>query len=85
MLSFNPTLKLEKELKLLHSKIVTANQLLENIGFDEKNYLHKFAFISNIGASTRIENAILTDNEIEWMDMILCFSFKVSTCCRKIS
>lgn len=31
MLSFNPTLKLEKELKLLHSKIVTANQLDANI------------------------------------------------------
>ena len=27
--------------------------------------------ISNIGASTRIENAVLTDREVEWVDTIL--------------
>ena len=33
--------------------------------------MHRFALISNIGASTRIENAVLTDQEIEWVDTTL--------------
>ena len=37
----------------------------------EKQYLNKCALISNVGASTRIENAILTDIEIEWVDTTL--------------
>lgn len=35
---------------------------------DEKSYLNHQALISNIGSSTRIENAVLTDIEIEWLD-----------------
>lgn len=30
--------------------------------------IHRYARISMIGASTRIENAVLTDTEIDWMD-----------------
>ena len=44
---------------------------LEGLSADEGMYLHRFALISNIGASTRIENAILTDQEIEWVDTAL--------------
>ncbi|MBL4818409.1 MAG: hypothetical protein JKY15_04140, partial [Deltaproteobacteria bacterium] len=33
--------------------------------------LHRYARISTIGASTRIENAILTDSEINWIDTVL--------------
>lgn len=33
--------------------------------------MNRYAKISNIGASTRIENAILTDIEIDWIDTVL--------------
>jgi Fic family protein len=33
--------------------------------------MNRFAFISNVGASTRIENAVLTDPEVEWVDTTL--------------
>ncbi len=33
--------------------------------------VHRYARISSIGASTRIENAVLTDAEINWIDTIL--------------
>ena len=38
---------------------------------DEKQAIHHYARISNIGASTRIENAVLTNTEIEWIDTLL--------------
>lgn len=38
---------------------------------DEKAFLHRQARISMVGASTRIENALLTDTEINWMDTLL--------------
>lgn len=33
--------------------------------------MNRYAKISNIGSSTRIENAVLTDMEIDWMDTVL--------------
>ena len=33
--------------------------------------MHHYALISMVGASTRIENALLTDSEIAWLDTIL--------------
>ena len=33
--------------------------------------IHRYARMSQIGASTRIENAVLTDAEIDWMDTVL--------------
>lgn len=38
---------------------------------EELQAIHQYARISMIGASTRIENAQLTDMEIDWMDTIL--------------
>lgn len=37
----------------------------------EATWLHRWALISTIGASTRIENAVLTDAEIDWVDTAL--------------
>ncbi len=37
----------------------------------EAQYLNRCALISNVGASTRIENALLTDAEVEWVDTTL--------------
>jgi len=71
MLSFSPSTKLEREMKRLQGLLVESYKSLENISLEEARYLNGFAFISNIGASTRIENAVLTDREIEWVDTTL--------------
>jgi len=71
MLSFTPSTKLEKELKRLQGLFVETYKDLEGLSADEGRYLHRFALISNIGASTRIESAVLTDQEIEWVDTAL--------------
>ena len=71
MLSFQPSQKLENELRILQGSIVETYKNIEGLSPDESKYLHRFALISNIGASTRIENAVLTDQEVEWVDTIL--------------
>jgi len=71
MLSFSPNQKLENELKILQGEIVEIYKDIESLSVDEAKYLHRFALISNIGASTRIENAVLTDQEVAWVDTIL--------------
>ncbi|MBT8372870.1 MAG: Fic family protein [Deltaproteobacteria bacterium] len=71
MLSFTPSQKLGNELRILQGDIVETYKNIEGLTPEEANYLHRFALISNIGASTRIENAVLTDPEIEWVDTIL--------------
>lgn len=68
MLTFIPSQKLEKALKSLHEQISVHANFLNSLTNEEKSWLHKSALISSIGASTRIENAILTDVEIEWVD-----------------
>lgn len=71
MLSFTLTSKLEKKLIKLQSKFAATWHNLEHLSVDEANYLQHQALISAIGASTRIENAVLTDQEIEWVDTTL--------------
>jgi len=71
MLSFIPGQKLENELRILQGDIVEIYKNIEELSPKEAKYLHRFALISNIGASTRIENAVLTDTEIAWVDTIL--------------
>jgi len=71
MLSFTPGQKLENELRILQGDTVEIYKNIERLSPEEANYLHRFALISNIGASTRIENAVLTDPEVEWVDTLL--------------
>lgn len=71
MLSFTPTSKIEKQLKHLQSLLVETYKDLDDAPEEEKAYLNKCALISNVGATTRIENAVLTDIEIEWVDTVL--------------
>ena len=71
MLSFNPSQKLENELRILQGNIAEKYRDIESLSPSEAKYLHRFALISNIGASTRIENAVLTDPEVEWVDTVL--------------
>ena len=71
MLSFSPSPKLEKALKSLQADIVLLAQELSAMDEAEKSWLSKSVLIRTVGASTRIENAVLTDAEIEWVDTIL--------------
>jgi hypothetical protein len=71
MLSFAPNSKIEKKLINLNGLLAETYKSLESLFAEEADYLHRFALISNIGASTRIENAVLTDQEIEWLDTTL--------------
>lgn len=71
ILSFRPSAKLEKALKSTQAKIERLALELEDMGDDEQAWLHRWAMISTVGASTRIENAVLTDAEIEWVDTAL--------------
>ena len=68
VLSFTPSQKIEQKLKQLHSLLVESHKDLEQASAEEKTYLNKCALISNVGATTRIENAVLTDTEVEWVD-----------------
>lgn len=78
MLSFKPSSKLEKELKLLQETYIKAALGLDGLSTAEARYLNRFALISNVGASTRIENAVLTDREVEWLDTTLSMDGKQS-------
>ena len=71
MLSFTPSSRIEKQLKTLQGLLVEAYKGLETATTEEKDFLKKCALISNVGATTRIENAVLTNVEIEWVDTTL--------------
>jgi Fic family protein len=71
MLSFKLAADTEKQLKKLQALLVRAATELESVRPEEKAFLNRFALISNVGASTRIENAVLTDAEIEWVNTTL--------------
>ena len=71
MLSFTPGSRVENQLKVLQGLLVETSKGLESAATEERQFLEKCALISNVGATTRIENAVLTDVEIEWVDTIL--------------
>lgn len=76
MLSFTPSQPIEKALKKLNSRLAEMCMALGQLEAAEVDYLRRCALISNVGASTRIENAVLTDQEIEWVDTTLSESGK---------
>ncbi|MFC1595795.1 Fic family protein [Candidatus Margulisiibacteriota bacterium] len=57
-----------QNLKELHLESEKQRQKLVSFTPDKLDFIRKHSIISNIGASTRIENAVLTDIEIEWID-----------------
>ncbi|OFZ69634.1 MAG: hypothetical protein A2Z01_02105 [Betaproteobacteria bacterium RBG_16_58_11] len=71
MISCQPSPKIERALKDLQDRLIGLCHQLESVAPEERRYLNKCALISNVGASTRIENAVLTDVEIEWVDTTL--------------
>lgn len=76
MLSFTPSKSLEKALKALHVQLAETSAQLKPLDIPQADYLRRCALISNVGASTRIENAVLTDQEIDWVDTTLSDSGK---------
>ncbi len=68
MLTLKPDKWTIELLKKIQFKIGEIYNEIENLSAEEKQFIQKQALISNIGSSTRIENALLTDIEIEWID-----------------
>ena len=70
MLSFdvNPFIV---ELKELDNTLATIYGRVQTYSQDAISFIQKLAKASTIGASTRIENAQLTDLEVSWMDTLL--------------
>lgn len=65
-------------LQRLENKVIDTYALLKTLNEEELSALHKFARVSIVGASTRIENALLTDLEVNWIDTILTDMTNVS-------
>ncbi len=63
-----PDPKIEKALLRIQGIIIESSKSLDTITETEADFLHRQSLISTVGASTRIENAVLTDQEIEWVD-----------------
>jgi len=71
MLSFELDNQITKQLISLKGKIDEKYEFIQTLTEEELQAIHRFARISIIGASTRIENAILTDSEIDWIDSVI--------------
>ncbi len=71
MLSFTPNIEAEKDLVRFQGRLIETWISISALPENELVYLHRQALISTIGASTRIENAVLTDEEIDWVDTTL--------------
>ncbi len=68
-----------KELQKLNDAFANAYAELKGVSIEEKEVIHQYAKISIIGSSTRIENAQLTDVEVNWLDTILTINGKTTS------
>lgn len=71
MLSYEITTELTKKLKKVSDLASDRVAFLKGLNQEARDAVHRYARISSIGATTRIENAILTDSEIDWLDETL--------------
>lgn len=71
MLSFKLTPELIQQLSELNNHFAKTYATLTGYSNELKFAIHRYAKISMIGSSTRIENAVLTDSEIDWLDTLL--------------
>jgi Fic family protein len=78
-LSFDITPKHLYDLQELENKIADIYALLKTLPEDELYAIQKFTRVSIIGSSTRIENALLTDLEVDWIDTVLISSGKTNS------
>lgn len=70
MLNFDVT-PFTAALKDLDNQLVKIYGKIQTFSKNELLFIHKLAKASMIGASTRIENALLTDQEVNWLDTFL--------------
>lgn len=75
-LSFELDPELSLKLKEIENLFIKIYFDLKSAPPEELEFLQKYSRISTIGSSTRIENAILTDIEINWIDTILTQELK---------
>ena len=68
MISFQIDDSLSIELRELAQTTTRKHQAVLSIGSEELSYTHRNVLVSMVGASTRIENAVLTDAEVDWID-----------------
>lgn len=66
-------------LRGLSQNLTQAHSKLIQLTPETLAAIHRYARISMVGASTRIENAILTDTEVEWIDTILSQDAKTTS------
>ncbi len=71
MISFQIVGENTKELRMLAQATARKQQVVASLPSDELDYIHRNVRISMVGASTRIENAVLTDAEVDWLDTAL--------------
>lgn len=71
MISFAINPALSQSILELDNAFINAYATMSQYDTDELVALQRFARISSIGASTRIENALLTDSEVNWLDTVL--------------
>jgi Fic family protein len=71
MLSFHIEDTRVKELRQIAQALARKHQTALSMENEELDYIRRNAHISTIGASTRIENAVLTDAEVGWLDTTL--------------
>ena len=68
MMSFQINDSIVIELRKLAQSIALTHQAVHGMDSEELDYIHRNVLISTVGASTRIENAVLTDAEVDWLD-----------------
>jgi Fic family protein len=68
MMSFQINDSIVIELRKLAQSIALTHQAVNGMENRELDYIHRNVLISTVGASTRIENAVLTDAEVGWID-----------------
>ncbi len=68
MISFQIDDSISIELRELAQATARKHQTVLSIGSEELSYTHRNVLVSMVGASTRIENAVLTDAEVDWID-----------------
>ena len=65
-------------LRDLSQKMAQAVLTLNGLDQKEKEFIQRSVRISTIGSSTRIENAVLTDIEIDWLDTVVASDAKAT-------
>jgi Fic family protein len=66
------------ELRKLAQSTALTHQTVHSMDSEELDYIHRNVLISTVGASTRIENAVLTDAEVDWIDTKLTKNAKTT-------